>query len=268
MKANVLSLEGKKISDIQLPKQFESELDEALIKRAVQAIQTAGVQTKYPYVYAGRYNTAIYIGSRHKPAQYRSINIERARKPKLKNRRGLSSGQVASIPGVVKGPKAHPPKQEKIWAEKINQREKKKATDSAIAATANIDIVKKRGHLVPANATFPLVVESKFETLAKTKDVVAALKSLGIWADVQKAKAKKQIRAGKGKQRGRRYKQRKSVLIVAGNSEKIFKSARNIEGIDIISAKNLNANVLAPGTLPGRLTLWTESAIKALAEVK
>lgn len=268
MKAQLLSLEGKKVSEVELPRQFSAEVDDALIKRAVQAIQTAGVQTKYPYVYAGRYNTAIYVGSRHKPAQYRSINIERARKPKLKNRRGLSSGQVASIPAVVKGPRAHPPKELKIWAEKINQKEKRKATESAIAATANADLVKKRGHIVPQNASLPFVVEDGFENISKTKQVREILEKLGIWEDVEKARSKKQIRAGKGKQRGRKYKLRKSVLIVAGNAEKIFKGARNISGVDVVSAKDLNANVLAPGTIPGRLTLWTENALKVLGQAK
>ena len=268
MKAHILSLEGKKLSDIELPQQFSSEVDDALIKRAVQAIQSASVQTKYPYVYAGRYNTAIYIGSRHKPAQYRSINTETARKPRLKNRRGLSSGNVASIPGVVKGPRAHPPKEDKLWAEKINQKEKQKATSSAIAATADIEIVKKRGHLVPANMSFPVIVESKFEGISKTIEVKKALATLGLWGDVVKAKSKRQIRAGKGKKRGRKYKQRKSILIVAANSEKIFRAARNIAGVDVVNAKNLNADILAPGAVAGRLTVWTEGAIKALAEAK
>jgi large subunit ribosomal protein L4e len=265
MKAQVFSVDGVKVSDIELPSQFGASVDVNLIKRAVQAIQSAGVQVKYPYIYAGRYNTAAYVGFRGKPAQYRSINIERARKPKLKNRRGLASGQVASIPAVVKGPKAHPPKREKIWAEKINKKEKRKATISAIAATANVEFVKKRGHVLPKNLQLPIVVEQKFEDIAKTKNVVKSLEAIGVFADVERAKAKRKIRAGKGKKRGRRYKVRKSLLIVAKSSEKIAKACRNIPGVDIVRVKDLNADVLAPGGVPGRLTVWTEGAIRELS---
>ena len=90
------------------------------------------------------------------------------------------------------------------------------------------------------------------------------LKALKLEKDVERAKKGKSVRAGKGKMRGRRYKRSKSLLIVAGKNSAIMKSARNIEGIDIVTARNLSAEHLAPGTLPGRLTLWTESAIKEL----
>jgi large subunit ribosomal protein L2 len=39
---------------------------------------------------------------------------------------------------------------------------------------------------------------------------------------------------------------------------------RNIPGVDTVRASDLNVEHLAPGTHPGRLTLWTESAVKAI----
>ncbi len=268
MKTTILSLEGKKLSDIELPEQFSAEIDNELIKRAVLAIQSAKVQPKSNYLMAGRDNTSVYVGARGKPATMRGINVEKARKPRLKNHRFLISGHVAGIPGVVGGPKAHPPKIEKVWEEKINRKEKRRATNSAIAASANAEIVKARGHIFPQGTSFPIVVESKFEQLAKTKDVAAVLEKIGLYDDVLKVKSKKRVRAGKGKKRGRVYKVGKSVLIVAANTEKLYKGARNIIGVEVIAAANLNANVLAPGTLPGRLTLYTESAIKEMGEGK
>lgn len=268
MKAAVISIDGKKISDIKLPEQFSAEVDNEIIKRAVLAIQSAKVQPKSNYLMAGRGNTSVYVGARGKPATHRGINVEKARKPRLKNRRFLISGNVAGIPGVVGGPKAHPPKIEKVWEEKINRKEKRRATNSAIAASANAELVKARGHIFPQGMAFPIVVESKFEQLAKTKDVAQVLEKIGLYNDVLKVKSKKRVRAGKGKKRGRVYKIGKSVLIVAANTGKLYKGARNIIGVEVIAAANLNANVLAPGTLPGRLTLYTEGAIREMAQGK
>lgn len=269
MKATVFSLEGKKVSELELPAQFSAEVDTVLIRRAVQATQTAGVQTHFPFPLAGRNNTAIYIGSRGKPTMHRTINVGHARKPRLKNRRGVLSGQVAGIPGVVGGPKAHPPKANKVWGEKINRKEKRKAIDAAIAATGKLELVKKRGHKFSDKVLMPIVVESRLEGIERTGAVLGVFSALGIDADVEKAKAKKRVRAGKGKKRGRVYKRAKSVLIVAENTDKVFRAARNIEGVDVVSAADLNADVLAPGGLPGRLTVWTENALKALGnEIK
>ena len=266
MKADVFSVEGKKLHEMELPGQFSAQYNEGLIRRAVLAIQSAGVQQKAPYVLAGRHNTSVYVGARGKPAMYRGINVEKARKPRLKNRRFLISGQGAGIPAVVGGPKAHPPKIEKVWEEKINAKEKKAATESAIAATGNIALVKARGHLVPEGAKLPFVVEQKFEDISRTKDVVAVLEKLGLFADVEKVKSKRKIRAGKGKKRGRVHKVGKSVLIIAADTSKIFRAERNISGVEVAEAKGLNADILAPGATAGRLALWTEGAIKALAE--
>ncbi len=265
MKAAVVSLDGKKVSDMELPEQFSAQVDEPLIRRAVLSIQSASVQTKYPWPMAGRYNTATYIGSRGKPTMHRTINVGHARKPRLKNRRGLLYGQVAGIPGVMKGPKAHPPKAMKIWAEKINRQEKRKATESAIAATGKAEIVKARGHLFSEKTSFPIVVETKLEELAKTSEVRKAFEALGIWQDVEKAQSKRKVRAGKGKKRGRRYKDRKSILVVAADTGKIFRGARNIYGVDVVRVREVNADALAPGGSPGRLTVWTEKAVKELA---
>ncbi|MAG18040.1 MAG: 50S ribosomal protein L4 [Candidatus Diapherotrites archaeon] len=268
MKARVLGLDGKKGSEVTLPKQFSADVNKELIKRAVQAIQSAGVQNSFPKPEAGRANTAEYIGARHKPNIHRTINVGHARKPRLKNRRGVLSGHVASIPAVVGGPRAHPPKPNKEWEEKINKKEKRQATESAIAATGKKELVKERGHKFGEKLEFPIIVEAKLENLTKTKDIRDALKAIDIYQDVEKALSKRQLRPGKGKKRGRKYKKRKSVLIVVENPEKVYKAARNLEGVDIISAVNINADLLAPGTLPGRLTLWSENAIKELAGEK
>lgn len=263
-KADVLSVTGSAKGTVELPKAFSANVDEGLIKRAVLASQSARIQPKAPLHNAGRLNTAEYIGRRSKPQRHRTINVGHARLPRMKNRRYILSGDVASVPQAVGGPKAHPPKLEKVYAEKINKKEKRKAVAAATAATADAKRVAERGHRFGEGIKFPVVIEAAFEESTKTKEVENVLKAVKLWEDVERAKKGKSIRAGKGKRRGRKYKRVKSLLIVAENPEKVCKAARNIEGVDVIAVKNLNAEVLAPGAVPGRLTLWSEAAIKAM----
>jgi len=72
------------------------------------------------------------------------------------------------------------------------------------------------------------------------------------------------VRAGKGKMRGRKMKTPVSLLIVVGSDQGIGLSARNLPGVDVAEVHGLNAELLAPGTHPGRLVLWTKSAIARL----
>jgi large subunit ribosomal protein L4e len=102
------------------------------------------------------------------------------------------------------------------------------------------------------------------QDLTKTKDVVQFLKAVGVFEDILRAKEGRNIRAGRGKLRGRRYKNRKSLLIVADEGSALFNSARNLAGVDVVSVDSISTELLAPGTHAGRLTIWTESAIAAL----
>jgi large subunit ribosomal protein L4e len=42
------------------------------------------------------------------------------------------------------------------------------------------------------------------------------------------------------------------------------KAANNLLGVDVAFVKNLNAELLAPGTHPGRLTVWTKDSVEEL----
>jgi large subunit ribosomal protein L4e len=258
----VFSIQGQKVKDIQLPKIFETAYQPELIKRAVLAVQTSRLQPHSTKAGAGRTNTAEYIGMRGKPNRHRTINVGRARLPRLKNRRAVLYGQVAGVPQAVGGPKAHPPKKQARKVERINVKERKAAIASAVAATVNEAIVKERGHLFDKNI-FPVIVDNSFEKLDKTKEVVKALQSLKVRQDVESAKEKRKVRAGKNKNRGHRYKQKKSLLIVTNGTKPVYKAARNLPGVEVVQVKSLNASNLAPGTLPGRLTVWTEEAVQS-----
>jgi large subunit ribosomal protein L4e len=64
--------------------------------------------------------------------------------------------------------------------------------------------------------------------------------------------------------RGRVHKTPKSILLVVKNKSGLAKAARNLPGVDVVAAKDLNAEDLAPGGDIGRLTVFTKSAVEAL----
>ncbi len=263
MKATVFGLDGKSVREISLPSVFDSEPNEALIRRAVLSMQSARKQPKGKYRRSGMDNTARYIGYRGLPNYAKSINVGHARLPRLKNRRGLAYGKVAQVSQSRGGRSAHPPKVETLIHERLNKKEHAKALKSAIAATANKEMVTRRN---AKEWGVPMVIVNAFEALSKTSEVAQVLEKLKVFELVTDAKNKRKIRAGKGKRRHGKYKRKKSLLIVTGENAKVYKGARNLEGVDIVEAKNLNVELLAPGSHAGRLTLWTESALQKVEQ--
>jgi large subunit ribosomal protein L4e len=152
---------------------------------------------------------------------------------------------------------------QKVLVEKINKKEKRKALLSAVAATIAPEIVRSRGHRF--TGALPLIVTDAFGQLEKTADVITTLSAVGVYGDIERSKASRKVRAGRGKMRGRRMKQRKSVLIVTADTP--LKAASNLPGVDTVSVGQLNCELLAPGTVPGRLTLWTVGAVRKLEEL-
>ncbi|MCS7145002.1 MAG: 50S ribosomal protein L4, partial [Archaeoglobaceae archaeon] len=86
------------------------------------------------------------------------------------------------------------------------------------------------------------------------------------YGDIERAKERKRQRSGVGKMRGRRYVKKKSILIVVGEDRGIMSSAKSLPGVDVVLAKDLNVELLAPGAHPGRLVVWTKSALKVIGE--
>jgi len=89
------------------------------------------------------------------------------------------------------------------------------------------------------------------------------LNKLGFEAELNRA-ADRKIRAGKGKMRGRRYRTKKSVLLVVSDNCNLTQSAGNLRGVDVVNVRALNAEVLAPGADAGRATLFTDASIEVL----
>ena len=250
---NVYSLEGKPVKTITLPELFQTPFRPDIINRAVLTAQTHRFQPKGVNKKAGQRNTAESVG----PG--RGIS----RVPRIKGGGTAAANQGGFAPGTRGGRQAHPPKAEKNIRKEMNRKERQFAIRSAIAITANKDKVSERGHLIENIVEIPLVLVNDVEKIKKTKDVREVLEATGVIPDIQRASVKK-IRAGKGKMRNRKYKKKKSVLIVVGKNEGIFQAARNFTGVDICEVQNLNAELLAPGGHCGRLVIWSESAMSQL----
>jgi len=248
----VFDLDGKPVDKIKLPQIFEIPVRPDVIKRAVLAIQSTRLQPKGRDPMAGKRTTAESMG----------VGLGMARIPRVK---GTSRGAFA--PGTVGGRLAHPPTPEKKIVKKIPKKEKRLALFSAIAATASKELVSARGHAVEGVPQIPLVVVDELESLKKTKEVEETLIKLGVLADLYRVKESRKERAGKGKLRGRRLKQAIGPLIIVAEDRGIGEAARNIPGVDVVEVNELNAEMLAPGTHPGRLTIWTKSAIEALEKI-
>jgi len=261
MKVPVYSIDGKKLKEIELPSQFYEEYRPDLIKRAVLAIQSHKRQPYGASPEAGKRHSAKL--SRRRRAYKGAYGLGISRVPrKTMWRRGMHFGWVGAVaPGTVGGRRAHPPKAEKVWDEKINKKEKRKAIRSALATTKEKELLAWE---TAYEGTLPIVIEDKFEELTKTKDVEKVFEALNLSKELERA-SKKKVRAGRGKLRGRRYKKKKGPLIVVSKRCKLIKSADNLPGVDIAVVNNLNAELLAPGLKP-RLTIFTEQAIKKLKE--
>jgi large subunit ribosomal protein L4e len=246
MEVPVRTLDGDDDGTVELPSVFDSEFRPDLIQKAVLAAQANRKQDYGAEEYAGMRTPAESFGSGRGQA-----HVPR------------EGGRGRRVPQTVGGRPAHPPKAEKDRSLDINNKERKLAIRSAIAATADPEVVAERGHEFEDDLELPLVVSDEFEELTKTQEAVEALEELGVAADIERADETK-IRAGRGSTRGRKYTRPKSILFVT--SEEPSRAARNLAGADVTTASEVNAENLAPGADPGRLTVWTESAIEEVAD--
>lgn len=265
MKLKIKDLSGKIVKEVELPIHFNEEYRPDLIMRAFLAIRS---HKRIPYganPMSGKWHVTKLSRRRRDYKGAYGKGISRVPR-KTMWRRGMQFYWIAAMaPGTVGGRRAHPPKAEKVWSEKINIKERRKAIRSAIAATLKKELIALRNHIIPDD--FPFGVVSEIEKIEKTKDLVKVLKDLGFEKELERVEEKK-IKAGKGKARNRKYKIRKSILLVVDNDSKIKNATKNIPGVDVLSVKNLNVEALSPGSHGIRLTLWSESALNKLKEEK
>jgi large subunit ribosomal protein L4e len=158
-----------------------------------------------------------------------------------------------------------PTKVYRRWHRKVNLNQRRYALVSALAASSSASLVLARGHRIEQIPEVPLVISTNtIAPLEKTSQAVKLLKALKAYADVEKVKDTKKIRAGKGKTRNRRYVQRKGPLVIYEQKGPLLRAFRNLPGVEILSVNRLNILLLAPGGHLGRFVIWTQDAYEKL----
>ena len=154
---------------------------------------------------------------------------------------------------------AFPPVTSKRTAKSMNKKERRVALDSAIAATGSTDLVRGRGHKFDEDIELPLIVTDDVEKFSKSSAAKTFLAAIGVSDDIDRVKKSKRIR---GKNRTHSV----GPLFVVSEYQGAQRAFENFEGVDVVRVKDLSVEALAPGTHPGRLTIWTESAVKTLSD--
>nr|MDO8134313.1 50S ribosomal protein L4 [Candidatus Njordarchaeum guaymaensis] len=251
---NVLNLEGNPVRKIPLPEVFETPPRPDLVQRAVLASLSAQFHRHGVDTMAGKRTTAYSRGP----------GMHLARVPRKRGTLHPEAMAGAFAPMTVGGRLAHPPRVEKRVKEFINKKERRLALRSAIALTSELDLVKKRGHLLNDEVkALPIVCADDIEKIASSREARDALVKLGVWPDVLRVSNGKKVRSGAGKRRGRKYKVRRGPLMIVAKTDSVAKAMRNL-GVNVVTVSSLGVKDLAPGGDPGRLTIWSEAALNKL----
>ena len=255
MKTQVVGMNGKASSEVDLPQVFSTQLRPDLVKRVFWLVGSHRFQPKGRDPMAGERTTA----ETHSPP----TGTGRSRIPRVKGERYSKGGMAGGVASVVKGRLPHPPRSEKVIHFAVNRRERRLATDSAIAYTADLEAVKARGHRVK-KLSLPFVVADDIETVEKTSELVSFLEKAQLKPELQRMDERVKRNSGKRRLRGRVYRSAVGPLIVVTNDRGIGKAAGGIPGVGVTRVESISVLDLAPGGVPGRLTLWTESSLSAL----
>ena len=255
MKAEVIGMDGKRSGQVEVPAVFASELRPDLVRRMFWLVGSHHFQPKGRDPMAGERTTA----ETHSPP----TGTGRSRIPRVKGERYSRGGMAGGVASVVKGRLPHPPRSEKVIHLGVNKKEKRLATQSAIAFTANLDAVRARGHKI-GKLVLPLVVADDIETVEKTGELATFLQKIELTAELERVDSHVKRNSGKRRLRGRAYRTGAGPLIVVTSDRGIGKAAGGIPGVVVRKVDSLGVLDLAPGGVPGRLTLWTESAFSAL----
>jgi large subunit ribosomal protein L4e len=262
MKANIFNIKGEKTKQIELPGFFSEVIREDLISKIIETKKTK--QPYAPEFGAGNKSSASggIVHKRHVWKSQYGRGMSRIPR-KTMSRSGTQFRWIGTnVPNTRGGRRAHPPKViSMINTKKINKKEEKLGLKSAISATANKKFIQRKYSSLKDEklGEFPLIVEDRIISL-KTKELISLVKKILGEKVFEVALRKKSIRSGKGKMRGRKYKESAGLLLVIGNNEKIKTSI-----FESVNANKLGVMHLAEGN-PGRLIIYTEKAIKDLGE--
>ncbi|MEK6919041.1 MAG: 50S ribosomal protein L4 [Nanoarchaeota archaeon] len=261
MKTKTLTLTGQG-KEVEVPKIFSSTVREDLAQKFHEINKE---QAPYaPGEYSGMKYSASGIAKHRRHLWKTQYGHGISRIPrKIMWRRGTQFYWVgATINSARGGRAAHPPRVEHFLAEKkMNKKEAEMAIKSAIASTAQEKLIRKRYSSISKETKMPQLPIIVDETVMKTntKELIKFLKEnlKGLEQVIFRNRA---VRAGIGKRRGRKYKQNAGLLMITGNEEE-----KKFSGIEIKKLQDLEIADVFP---LGRLTIYTEKAIKELNEIK
>ena len=247
----VFDVNGNVTREITLPEIFYYAIRKDIINRAFLSAFTAMIQPKGRDPLAGKRTTAYFWG----------VGYGLARVPRLPN------GTARFVVSARKGHIAFPPRPDRNIHEEVNRKERVVAIISALAATSRVELVRRRGHVFNCEK-LPVVIEGEVEnSVLRARDAREYLEKIGVWSDIERSYERVRIRAGKGKMRGRRYIEPRSVLFILTSYDvPLARAVRNFPGVDVATPGNLSVLHLAPGGVPGRLTVISLPALEELAE--
>jgi len=261
MKAKILDINGKEKGTIELPKAFSEKIREDIVMKVLESKKSQ--QPYSPSPVAGKQHSAKgkTVHRRHVWRSGYGRGASRVPRKIFSQKGSQFNWEAAEVPHARGGMRAHPPKiLSMINTLKINKKEQKVAMQSALSATANSkEVSKKYERLNNKKIEVPFIVENKISSL-KTKQVLEAVKKILGKEIFEIAIKNKSVRAGQGTKRGRKYKSTAGMLLVISDKEKL-----KINAFDVVPVKKLSIVNLAKGGL-GRLTIYTEDAIKELNE--
>lgn len=258
MKVPVYDIDGKVVSETTLPDVFSTPFRRDLIHKAYVHLDSHRFQPQ------GRHPTAgmDVVARSDDPPTGRGVS----RIAKMRGGGGGRQGQAGGVASVRGGRQAHPPNVAKVTWKRLNKKERRLALCSAIAGTANGDLVRARGHKTGKIQTFPVVIQNNIEDIQRTRDLVNILKSLDLYDDILRL-ARRRRRTGKSALRGRGKKVGKSVLFVVLNDTKLKKASGTIPGVQTITPAGMSVLDMAPGGDPARLVIYSEEALAHISKI-
>ena len=216
---NVYSVKGGVSGTVDVPAAFETPYRPDIIKKAVLA---AAANSRQPYGPAARSGMRHSVSTWGKGRGTARVSTWGKGRGTARVQRVHDGRKATESPNNVSGRRAHPPRPERNWAQKVNKNELKIARQSALAATACAECVRARGHQFDDSVSFPIVVEDDMVSLKATSEVVELFEKIGIGYDLERAKEGRKIRAGRGTMRNRKYRTPVSVLIVVAVLPAVF----------------------------------------------
>ncbi len=261
MKTAIYDVKGQKKGESELPDIFATGIREDIALKCFEALKQPQPYSNYPE--AGKRHSASgkISHKRHDWKGHYGKGISRIPRKAIWRRGDQFFWIGAEISSTRGGRRSHPPRAFKR-EKKINKKEFRRAMNSVIAATADKSYILKRYSSMDKKEldkiSTPIVIESNLNDI-KTKEFIALLKNIfsSLFKHVLKSK---EIRAGKGKSRNRKYKSNAGLLLVTAKEEN---KKIKFKGIDIKPFSEVTISDLYP---LGRLAIYTEKALEELSE--